>query len=232
MKIKRAASRLRVLVCTALCVSWLSLAGSAAAQSVPRQCADRAGQTNKYNVGLSAGRQRADNFFASSEIAKNPKKLANKLSRVLEKLHQHIRDTLEQDVGPGRRCRIQGVADGFLSRLAQLYGQCILDGGQWAQFTADLYCELSAELGGLAESSPFVRVPVGLCGTLFQQVCDGVYGYVATEGAEQLSSSVESFLSTRGLDVQRYPGCAEFTEGEYESVFASARTIDCAYGAL
>jgi hypothetical protein len=111
-----------------------------------------------------------------------------------------------------------------------LVGQCILDGGSWGQFTAGLYCELSAELGGLGEPTPFVRVPVGICGTLFQQVCDGVYGYVATEGGEPLSPPVESFVSTRGLNVQLYPGCEEFTEGAFETIFESARTTDCAYG--
>ena len=230
MNIERAVSRLRVLVCTVLCVGWLGVAQTAAAQSVPKQCTAKSGQAAKYTAGLNAGQQKADNFFASADIAKNPKKLQNKIVRALEKLHVHIRDAMREDVGQGRRCRIQGVTDGFLSRIAQLVGQCILDGGTWGQFTADLYCELSAELGGLGEASPFMRVPVGLCGTLFQQVCDNVYGYVATEGGEPLSKPVESFLSSRGLNVQVYPECSEFTQGEFEDTFDAARTIDCAYG--
>jgi hypothetical protein len=231
MSIERAVFRLRILICAAFCVGSLTVAQNAAAQSVPRQCSVKAGQAAKYTAGLSAGQQKADNFFASTEIARSPKKLQNKISRVLERLHQHIRDAMDQDVGQGRRCRIQGVTDGFLSRIAQLLGQCVLDGGTWGQFTAELYCELAAELGGLGEPTPFMRVPVGLCGTLFQQVCDGVYGYVATEGGESLAPPVKSFLSSRDLNVSTYPGCVEFTEGAFESTFASARSTDCAYGA-
>lgn len=230
MNIDRAVSHLSLVICSLVCASWLAVASTASAQSVPRQCTAKSGQAAKYTAGLAAGQQKADQFFASADIGKNPKKLQNKIARMLDKLHVHIRDAMHGDSGQGKRCRIQGVTEGFLGRIAQLVGQCILDGGTWGQFTADLYCELSAELGGLGEPTPFVRVPVGICGTLFQQVCDGVYRYVATEGGEPLEKSVQSFLSTRGLNVSTFPGCEEFTEGELESIFESARTTDCAYG--
>jgi hypothetical protein len=53
---------------------------------------------------LTLGRQRADTFFASTEVAKNPKKLATKLSRALLKLHDHIREALQPDTLESRRC--------------------------------------------------------------------------------------------------------------------------------
>lgn len=220
----------RFLVCMSVFVS-LAFAGSASAQSVPLLCSAKPAQVAKYNNGLAAGQQKAETFFASTEIAKSPKKVQAKIARVLERLHQHIRDAMTGEVGLGKRCRVQGVADGFLGRLAQLVGQCIIDGGTWGQFAAELYCELSMELGGLAQAEGFVRTPVGLCGTLFQQVCDNVYGYVATEGAESISPSVKTFLQSRGVSVSIYQTCAEFTEGTFEDVFESSRAVDCAYGA-
>lgn len=231
MNMDKIVSRLRGLFVASLVVCSFAFAGAASAQSVPIFCGARPAQAAKYNAGLSAGQQRADNFFASTEVMKNKARLAAKVGRALDKLHLHLREAMEQDVGAGRRCRIQGVADGFLGRLAQLLGQCVIDGGTWGQFAADLYCELSIELGGLAESNGFIRAPAGLCGTLFEQTCDDVYSYVASEGAARISPAVKSFLASRSVVVSSYPGCGEYTEGAFEAAFESARELDCAYGA-
>ncbi|MEY4575850.1 MAG: hypothetical protein RL701_553 [Pseudomonadota bacterium] len=195
----------------------------------PSLCVDKAKKSAKYTAGVAAGTQRADNFFASAEIARNPVKLRGKLIRALERLYGHVRDAMDEEVGIGRRCRVQGVVDGYLYRITQLLGQCILDGGQWGQFAANLYCDLSVELGGFGENEPFMRPPVGLCGTLFEAVCDGVYAHVATEGSTPLSPAVQSYLSQRGLSVTTYPGCKPYTEGTFQSLYLNAIQIDCSY---
>lgn len=216
----------------------ISLSSPVAAQaspsglSVPSKCTAKALHMQKYQQGASKGTQRADELFASSEIAQNPDKLRKKIDRVLHKLSDHIYEAIRNDSSDGRKCRVQGVADGFISRIVQLLGQCILDGAQWGQFSANLYCDLSLQLGGLGASDElFVRAPVGLCGTMFQGACDGVYTYVATEGATRLSTDVARFCKDRNIAPQPYPGCSVYTQGNFASIFKANRLVDCAYSA-
>jgi hypothetical protein len=74
-----------------------------------------------------------------------------------------------------------------------------------------------------------MRSPVGLCGSLFETACDGAHAYVASECSTPLSSSVVRFVSERGVMLTPYPGCKQYTEGAYASVFASSMDLDCAY---
>lgn len=194
----------------------------------PSQCSARR-PAEKFRNGVAAGIQAADKFFAASDVARDPKKLKRKLNRVLDRLHDHVYQVITSDAADGRRCRVQGIADGFLYRLAALLGECVLDGAQWGQFTANLYCDLSIELGGLGSQDGFYRAPAGLCGTTFERVCDNVYAHVATEASIALEPLVTRFLSSRGVSVVPYPGCREYTEGDFANVFAAAVNLDCAY---
>jgi len=201
----------------------------AAAPPVPSQCTAKAKHTEKYGNGYSRGAQRADKIFAAADVNKDPNKLKKKLGKVLDKLHEHVREVIAGDVKDGRRCRVQGVADGFVLRLAQLLGQCVLDGAQWAQFSANLYCELSIENDGLEAQGQFYRAPAGLCGTSFENVCDSAYGFVATEGARTIPSHVDQFLRQRSVVLTTYPGCRPYTESSFELAFEQAMLLDCAY---
>lgn len=227
---------LAVRIC--ICAGWLSLfalTSDAAAQAArrepppPAQCTAKPKHAEKFKNGFSAGAQRADTLFAATDVNKDPKKLKKKLNRVLDKLHEHVREVISSDTKDGRRCRVQGVADGFIRRLAELLGQCVLDGAQWAQFAANLYCELSIELDGLGNDGEFFRAPAGLCGTLFENVCDNSYAYIATEGATSLIPGVKQFLAERGLTLVPYPGCAHYTRAPFDVVFADAINLECAY---
>jgi hypothetical protein len=195
--------------------------------SVPSMCSSKPQRAQKYQQGLSKGIQKADELFASSEIGRKPDKMLKKIHRVLERLHDNVRDAWRSEAKDNRRCRVQGVADGFLSRIVELLGQCVLDGAQWGKFTAEMYCALSLELGGLGEGGVFVRAPAGLCGSLFQTACDGVYTYVAT--GSPMSSTVSNFCRDRSISVTPYAGCAVYTTGNYANIFTSSRTTDCAY---
>jgi hypothetical protein len=197
--------------------------------SVPSLCSSKPQRAQKYQQGLTKGIQKADELFASSEIGKNPDKLQKKINRVLERLRENVREAWRSEAKDNRRCRVQGVADGFLTRIVELLGQCILDGAQWGKFTAELYCALSLELGGLGEGGVFVRAPAGLCGSLFQTTCDGVYSYVASEGKTQLPATVSKFCSDRGISVSPYAGCFPYTTGNFAEIFSSSRNADCAY---
>lgn len=231
----RGVSMLALLLCAAMS-SKASAQDAAYAQTymlygagVPATCSAKPARAQKYQTGLSKGTQKADELFASSEIAKNPQRLQKKISRVLERLHDQVLDAWRSESSDGRRCRVQGVIDGFLSRITALIGQCILDGAQWGQFTAQMYCSLSLELGGLGDGGVFVRGPVGICGDLFQTTCDGVYSYVASEGKTKLPATVSRFCSDRNISVSPYAGCYPYTTGNYASIFANSRATDCAF---
>lgn len=233
---RSAALALCLRVCAAMALIGLAcMAGRVSAQaakgdpSPPAQCTSKARHQDKFKNGVAAGKQRADNIFAAADVNKDPKKLKRKLNRVLDRLHDHVREVLSSDTSDGRRCRVQGVAEGFIKRLADLLGQCVLDGAQWAQFTANLYCELSIELDGLAGQGQFYRAPVGLCGDLFENVCDNGYAYIATEGATALKPRVEQFLSARSVTLVPYAGCAPYTLSPHDVTFEEAINFDCAY---
>jgi hypothetical protein len=227
----RAMGALIVLGAWALSLHAAFAPRTAHAQAAPLACAASSKLTLKYQQGLGAGQQKAEALYAAADVNKNPQKLRKKLGRVLERLYLHVRDAWEQDVGEGRRCRVQGVADGFLGRLSRILGECVLDGAQWGQFASTLYCELSVELGGLAVPSAFLRAPVGLCATLFEQVCDDSYAYVASEASDPLEPALRMFLEGRATTLQPYAGCLPFTEGDFAQTFSEAMAIDCAFGA-
>jgi hypothetical protein len=215
-----------------------AVSGKAAAQDaaymlygagVPATCSAKPARAQKYQAGLTKGTQRADALFASTEIGKSPHKMQKKIFRVLDRLHDQVREAWRAESSDGRRCRVQGVVDGFLSRITALIGQCILDGAQWGQFTAHMYCSLSLELGGLGDGGVFVRGPVGICGDLFQTTCDGVYAYIASEGKTALPATVSRFCSDRNISVAPYAGCSPYTLGNFASIFENSRATDCAY---
>lgn len=193
-------------------IGWCGTSSRVTAQisepAAPAQCTGKPRHLEKFRNGLQTGIQRADAIFNATDVRKDKAELRCKLDRVLDRLHEHVRTVLASDAADGRRCRVQGVADDFIFRLAQLLGQCVLDGAQWGQFTSNLYCELSIERGGLGEQGEFYRAPPGLCGALFENICDDVYAYVATEGTDAISARAQQFLSERALTITPYPGCA------------------------
>src|SRR5262245_50593062 len=102
---------LRYLLCLA-CAAVSGYALPVVAQTPPAQCTSKQ-RPAKSGHGYAAGSQRADNFVNAADVARNPNKLKKKLDRVLDRLHDHVREVLASDTSEGRRCRVQGVADGF-----------------------------------------------------------------------------------------------------------------------
>jgi hypothetical protein len=237
MKSKRTATHWvgsSLLLMAAVVGSALS-ASSVAAQAVtsepttPAQCTARPRHIEKFRSGFISGKQKADNIWTASDVGRDAKKLRRKLSRVLDRLHDHVREVISSDASDGKRCRVQGVAEGFVFRLAQLLGECVLDGAQWAQFSANMYCELSIELAGLGNQGQFFRAPAGLCGSLFERVCDNGYAYVATEGQTALQPAVKQFLQQRAVTLTPFPGCQPYTVSPHDVAFEEAVNLDCAY---
>ncbi len=127
------------------------------------------------------------------------------------------------------RCRAQGYVDGYFYRLNKLFGQCVLDGADWGQFAANLYCALSIDLGGLAETALFVRAPIGLCGNLFEATCEDLFRYVGLEGNYSIQPIVASYLEVSGFTPEPFAGCAEYTDNAFLNVFQQSLHNDCTY---
>jgi hypothetical protein len=217
------------VVGSALCASSVAAQAVTSEPTTPAQCTANARHVEKFRSGFTAGKQKADNIWTASDVGRDAKKLRRKLGRVLDRLHDHVWEVIHGDAPDGKRCRVQGVADGFIFRLAQLLGECVLDGAQWAQFSANLYCELSIELDGLGNQGQFFRAPAGLCGSLFERVCDNGYAYVATEGQTALLPDVKRLLQQRAVTLTPFPGCQSYTVSPHHVAFDEAVNLDCAY---
>jgi hypothetical protein len=224
----------RVVIHLVLSVHILAVAGAAAAQSAtasptpPPQCVSTT-LTRAWTAGRAKGEEHIQTAWDSSSVRRNLSRLNNDLPRVIERLQRKIVDLVERDVDAKVKCRAQGFVEGFFFRLNQLFGRCVLDGANWGQFAANVYCSLSLELGGLGEVPLFVRAPSGVCGDLFEYTCEDVYRYVGTEGSDPISRRVQTLLDRKKLVVAPFAECRAFTGGDFAPVFEAAVYNDCSY---
>jgi len=220
-----------LLALSAVCV--LASSGVASAQftppTAPEECAAGRDLT-AWKTGRTSGESRVASVWKSTAVHQDLDALSDALPGVLSSFQQTLIGLAGgRQVTPYVQCRAQGYADGFFFKLNQLFGQCVIDGADWGSFAASVYCSLSVELGGLAESSLFVRSPVGQCGNLFEFTCEDVYRYVGSEGAHELNPIVTSYLSSQDIVLEPFPGCADFTDGEFLAAFESSLHNDCSY---
>jgi len=214
-----------VLACSAA-------ANGAAALSpptVPAQCTD-ARDSKGWTSGRAAGEARLTAVWKSTAVHQNLDSLSDNLPVILSSLETALTG-LAGGQAPTQyvQCRAQGYTEGFLYKLNQLFGQCVLDGADWGQFAANVYCSLSIDLGGLGTDSLFVRAPVGLCGNLFEFTCEDTYRYVGSEGASTVSPVVQSYLDSEGFVLEPFVGCGPFTDGEFLQSFEESLHNDCTY---
>jgi hypothetical protein len=207
-------------------------ASQASAQTVPTVPAEcnNSRDSKGFTAGRTAGESRVNSIWKSAAVNQNLDNLSAQLDSSLASLQTALVG-LSAGGQPTQyvQCRAQGYAEGFLYRLNKLFGQCVLDGADWGQFAADVYCSLSLELDGLAEESLFVRAPVGLCGNLFEFTCEDTYHYVASEGADGVSSVVQTYLDQQSIVLTPFQGCAAYTTDEFLPAFEAAVHNDCTY---
>lgn len=197
--------------------------------TAPSVCSDSRNKT-AWTAGKTAGDSRVTAVWKSAAIGQNLDNLSDKLPGLVTALNQTMVSLVGgQDVTDYVRCRAQGYVDGFFYRLNVLFGQCVLDGADWGQFAANLYCELSLDLGGLSDTSLFIRAPVGLCGNLFETACEDVYRYVGLEGNYSIQPTVAAFLQSSGFEPDPFPGCAEYAQDAFLDAFTSSLHNDCTY---
>jgi hypothetical protein len=212
-----------------VCSAAASSASALSPPTVPAECTE-ARDSKGWTAGRAAGESRLAAVWKSAAVHQNLDSLSDNLPVILSSLEAALTG-LAGGAEPTRyvQCRAQGYAEGFLYKLNQLFGQCVLDGADWGQFSANVYCSLSIDLGGLGADSLFVRAPVGLCGNLFEFTCEDSYRYVGSEGATPVSSVVQSYLDSEGITLEPFPGCGPFTDGEFLEAFESSLHNDCTY---
>ena len=112
-------------------------------------------------------------------------------------------------------CRYTGTVDGVYDELDALYeevaNQCFMDGEMIGEMAAEVYCELSLALGGLASADRFLRGPVYTCGVNFEIACDSKF-------------MGESRAFTNALGA-----CLPYTQGTFRQVWDDTRNNQCIY---
>lgn len=199
------------------------------APTLPSECSARRDST-AWTSGRSGGESRVNSIWKSTAVNQDLDNLSDQLPQILEALEQYLTSlSMGQTPTTYIKCRAQGYTEGFLFALNKLFKACVLDGANWGQFAADVYCRMSIELGGLGEETLFLRAPIGLCGNLFEYTCEDSYRYVSKEGDFSITPIVQSYLDQEGIVLEPYPGCGIYTDDEYLSTFEAALHNDCTY---
>lgn len=117
-------------------------------------------------------------------------------------------------------CRHTGMVDGVFQELDAVWmlcdGQCCQEGQVIGELAAELYCQLSIILDGLAEPDDFVRRPVFMCGFTFETCCDADF--------------IGTSLSYQGLNLAgEVVQCLPYTQDPYFEVWDGTRELQCMY---
>jgi hypothetical protein len=179
------------------------------AQAAPPDNCDSGRELSSYKTGLRLGQNIVKSAWNNVDDC-------DRIDYFLQVVEDSVsRLTLAVNASDSTVCRYTGTVDGVYDGLDTLYGtcsdQCFLDGQFAGQLSAEVYCELSIALGGLAEADDFMRGPVEVCGLNFEIGCD----------TEFIGVSV-AYENDDGV-------CLEYTEGEYLTVWDQARNNQCAY---
>lgn len=110
-------------------------------------------------------------------------------------------------------CRYYGFARGVADRLIEIQneclGYCVLDGQMIGEIAAQMYCELSILLGGLAKDVDLIEGFLTLCGAAQVGACESIFASITTNYDD--------------------PACTQYTEGDYSEVWAQAQNNQCVY---
>lgn len=200
---------------------------------VPVQCTGR--NATGYAAGVGQGVSLVDQIWASDAVDENPDNWDVLVDRVTSTIPTTVATVYKTTWNDYLKCRTQGLLEGSVCRMNEIdpVPGCQLDGADWGQMSASIYCALSADLGGLADVVPwFIRTPPGICGDKFQLYCDDVYRYGATVGGDPLDPEVLAFLMSRGVDPTTWlqpATCPAYTVAPFDVVFEDSVYVDCAY---
>lgn len=192
----------------------MSVTAVAGAQPIPDGCKTSAVVTNAYKSGVSQGISLVQRAWANVNNC-------DRLETFTDIVNQNVANYTLTGTSAYNLCRYTGMVDGVFQQLDNVWklcdGQCCSEGSAIGVLAAQLYCQLSILLGGLAKPDTYVRRPVLLCGFSFQMCCD----------ADFLGTS----LSYVGKDMFGAPQkCEKYTEGDvYTPIWDGTRILQCAY---
>lgn len=204
-----------------------------ATQTPPAMCTGR--NATGYAAGVGQGVSLVDQIWESPEVGENPENWEQLRDRVTTTIPATVAAVYQTTWNDYLKCRTQGLLEGAVCRMIEIdpIPGCQLDGTDWGNMSASLYCTLSIDLGGLGDVEPwFIRPAPGMCSGGFQTYCEGVYRYGATNGATALPTDVEAFLISKGRDPMSYlqpVECVPYTTEPFVATFDDSVYIDCSY---
>lgn len=125
------------------------------------------------------------------------------------------------------KCRTQGLLESTTCTMIPHNPgpQCAFDGFDWGNISAAVYCQLSEDLGGLANVEPWYIRPVpGMCEDKFQTWCEDTYRYVATNTSDPFEATHVPPYYPDGD-----PQCVPYTQATFADVFNNSVYVDCSY---
>lgn len=204
-----------------------------ATASIPAVCTGR--DSTGYLAGVGQGVSTVDQIWESETVNQMQDNWEILVDRVTNTIPNTVATVFSPTWSQYLQCRTQGLLEGSICRMNELnpIPGCQLDGVDWGKMSAALYCQLSVDLGGLADIPPwFIRTPPGMCGANFENYCEDTYRYGATRGEDHLDPAVEALLVNRSIDpasLLQPATCLEYTKSPWEAVFNDSIYVDCSY---
>jgi len=191
------------MLCAAAVLST-SAAQAIVPNSVPVGCQETSFTQRAYLSGFQQGVSLVDRAWLMVNDCDN-----------LERFSDIVVANVESYVLGGQStyvvCRYTGLTDGVYARLDEVWlqcgGNCCDEGAVIGELAAEIYCQLSILLDGLAAPDLFVRRPVHTCGLSFEMCCDASYDAFSTG----------------------FPACLPYTADPHDIVWDETRVMQCAY---
>lgn len=200
-------------VSASLCLMVLTAGKTALAEDIPPGCSKNPYNTKAYQTGIYQGKCLVQRAWRATSSCDN-------LEAFSDIVTKNVKSSAPTGATEYSVCRYTGLYDGVLQELDSVWtgceGQCCQEGSVIGELAADMYCQLSILLGGLADPNDFVRRPVFFCGFAFQVCCDATF----------LSSS----LIYQGPDsTGQMTQCTPYTEPPFIEIWNNTRELQCAY---
>lgn len=200
---------------TSVLVQFIVLSGTIAAQAdeIPPACRTSSFVTRAYQAGVVQGKSLVQRAWLSVNDC-------DQLELFSDIVVNNVANFQITSTSAYTICRHSGMLDGVFQELDAVWmtcdGQCCEEGEIIGELSAELYCQLSILLQGLAEPDDFVRRPVYMCGFMFETCCDAKFvgTSLAYSGADMFGVVKE---------------CGVYTEGTFFDVWDGTREIQCTY---
>jgi len=199
--------KIKTLVITMLCAAVILGAGTSRADegtTVPPGCQEGARSQRAYEAGRLQGKSLVQRAWLMVNDC-------DQLERFSDIVVANVESYVLSDNSAYVICRYTGMTDGVYEELDNVWlqcgGECCSEGEVIGELAAEIYCQLSILLDGLASPDLFLRRPVHTCGFAFEVCCDIDYVVVS----------------------QEYPMCLPYTLDPYYDVWDATRVMQCSY---